>query len=54
MLPFSVTFALPGQAQRQHFVLMWEVETQPLRLILVGRDKKIISGGDCYFSKVFE
>jgi len=49
-----VIFALPRLAQRQHFVITWEVETQPLRLILFERDKESIGGGDCYFSEVLE
>ena len=32
----------------------WEVESQLLRLILVGKDKGNTSGGDCCFSGALE
>lgn len=50
----SVIFTLPRPIQREIIVHTWEVETQLLRLILVGRGKGNTCGGDCYFSRALE
>ena len=46
-------FTLPGPAQKAEIGHTWEVETQRLRLILVGKDKGSISGGNYYLFGAF-
>lgn len=47
-------FVLQGPAQRENIMHTWEVESQLLRLVLVGRDKGNTIGGHFFFSRALE